>query len=249
MALTDDIRRYWNQRVEGYSMRNRDELEGDWGLRLASLLREEADVRPGCRALDVGCGPGILSITLASLGADVTGIDLSPGMLREAEGNAAAHQLAVDFREGDAANPGFPDGTFDVIVNRWLVWNLPSPAEAYRRWLRLLKPGGRLFVMDGNHYLSHFDARFAVLAAQSAPPEGHDEKYMRNVDPSLMTKIALELPLSCVERPGWDIGVLESLGADVRVVMEKAHRLEIEGRSERIVSEFALLAVRQSDRT
>ena len=81
MTLSDDVRDYWNTRAEGYSLHNCDELDGGTGLVLEHLFRTELGVKPGMRALDAGCGPGIFSIVLARLGCGVTGMDLSPEVL------------------------------------------------------------------------------------------------------------------------------------------------------------------------
>ena len=80
-------------------------------------------------------------------------MDLSPEMLEHAGANAKSRGLEADFRLGDVTDPGMEPSSLDLIVSRCVLWNLPAPAEAYRRWMSLLKPGGRLLVIDGNHYL------------------------------------------------------------------------------------------------
>ena len=93
MTLSDDVRDYWNTRAEGYSLHNCDELDGGTGLVLEHLFRTELGAKPGMRALDAGCGPGIFSIVLARLGCRVTGMDLSPEMLEHAGANAKSRGL------------------------------------------------------------------------------------------------------------------------------------------------------------
>jgi SAM-dependent methyltransferase len=86
---------------------------------------------------------------LAELGHAVTGIDLSPAMISLAEAKAAAAGYPIAFQIMDAAFPQFPLQLFDVLVCRHLLWALPEPAQVLRRWIALLKPGGRLVLVEG----------------------------------------------------------------------------------------------------
>ena len=196
MEQCDEVRDYWNTRAKGYSLRNADELDGESGKALSELFKKELHVRPGLRALDVGCGPGsgILSVTLAKAGCSVTGVDLSPCMLEEARRNAARHSVTAVFMEGNAGQLPFEDGTFDVVVSRWLVWYLPHPEGAYAEWLRVLKPCGTLLVIDGNHNRYLHDPRYRSLREGQEVP-GHAEKYMQGVSTAVIDRIAETLPL------------------------------------------------------
>lgn len=99
--------------------------------------------------LDVGCGTGSLSVVLTGLGHIVTGIDISPEMINRAQAKAAAAGYSIEFHVMDAAAPQFPPGSFDVIVCRHLLWTLPEPSLVLQRWVDLLKPGGRLILIEG----------------------------------------------------------------------------------------------------
>src|SRR5207237_10912279 len=99
-------------------------------------------------ALDVGCGTGFLSLELAGRGHRVTGIDFAPQMLAEARKKATAQRLAVRFEEGDAEQLPFAAGSFDLVMTRHVLWTLPHPEPAVDEWIRVLRPGGRLAVMD-----------------------------------------------------------------------------------------------------
>lgn len=212
-AALSAISDYWNLRAEGYSLRTRDELESDAGRRLTTLFSEYLPLpEGGGRLLDVGCGPGIFSISAAKLGWSVTGIDLSQRMLDEARSNAAAVGRPALFQIGNAEAPDFPPESFDAIVNRYLLWNLPHPEEALAAWWRLLKPGGVILVSDGNHYLHLFDETYRRVEALKAPPPGHAPKYVGDVDTTPMLEIAKTLPLSSVYRPEWDRKTVETLG-------------------------------------
>jgi len=99
--------------------------------------------------LDIATGTGFVALIAAGLGHRVTGIDLSPAMLREAEAEARRRDLAVSFALSDAVEPDFPAESFDAIINRHFIWTLREPLQAFRRWLRLLRPGGRVVAIDG----------------------------------------------------------------------------------------------------
>jgi SAM-dependent methyltransferase len=103
-------------------------------------------------ALDAGCGTGFLALELAARGHRVTGIDFAPSMVARAQEKAAASGLAVRFEQGDAENLPYPNGSFDLVISRHVLWTLPHPERALDEWLRVLRPGGRLAVIDGAQY-------------------------------------------------------------------------------------------------
>ncbi len=99
--------------------------------------------------LDVGCGTGSLSLLLAADGHRVTGVDLAPRMVGRARAKLVAAGLTARFLVGDAGAPPLGDESFDVLLSRHLVWTLPEPERALRAWVRLLRPGGRLVLVEG----------------------------------------------------------------------------------------------------
>ena len=111
-----------------------------------SLLLEHLPAAPS-RVADLGCGTGTLALLLAEEGYDVTGVDFSPEMVRRARTKAG--QVAT-FVEGDAASPPLEAATYDVVLSRHVLWAMPSPAGALDRWIGLLRPGGRLVLVEGN---------------------------------------------------------------------------------------------------
>jgi SAM-dependent methyltransferase len=110
------------------------------------LLLEHLPETPA-RVADLGCGTGTLSLLLAEEGYAVDGVDFSPAMVRRAQ--AKAGQVAT-FTVGDAAEPPLANAAYDVVLSRHVLWAMPSPAAALDRWLALLRPGGRLLLVEGN---------------------------------------------------------------------------------------------------
>jgi len=203
------IASYWDSRAEGYSLSIHEQLGSDAGVYYRDKLKCCAPSGEALSCLDVGCGPGFFSILLAQAGHRVTAVDYSEGMLAQAQENFQQLGVTVETRRGDAQELPFQDGCFDYIVSRNLVWNLESPAEAYREWMRLLKPGGHLLVEDGNHYLYYFDEQY--LEARRAAAAGSTHPCY-GVDPTPINEIARALPLSREHRPDWDIATLLKLG-------------------------------------
>jgi ubiquinone/menaquinone biosynthesis C-methylase UbiE len=98
--------------------------------------------------LDVGAGTGALALVAAELGHEVTAVDLSEAMLDQARAKASARGVDVTFVVGRAEEP--PDGPFDAVMSRHLVWTLPSPVEVLRAWRGAVGPGGRLAMFEGS---------------------------------------------------------------------------------------------------
>ncbi|MCZ0860954.1 class I SAM-dependent methyltransferase [Methanocorpusculum sp. MG] len=101
------------------------------------------------RILDVGCGTGAMGLILAEMGHEVLGIDLSEGMMDVGRKKNEKCGLSMIFQKGDAEHPPFADDSFDVVVNRHLLWTLPHPDTALASWKRIIHPGGRIIVIDG----------------------------------------------------------------------------------------------------
>ncbi len=111
-----------------------------------SLLLEHLPPAPA-RIADLGCGTGTLSLLLAAEGYAVDGLDFSPEMVRRAQAKAGD---VARFVQGDAAQPPLEPAAYDVVLSRHVLWAMPSPADALQRWLGLLRPGGRLLLVEGN---------------------------------------------------------------------------------------------------
>jgi SAM-dependent methyltransferase len=120
---------------------------------IAELLAETVDLYPGQSVLDVACGNGNTSLAAARRFCDVVGIDYVPMLLDEGRQRAQAEGLMVDFREGEAENLPFPDGSFDVVLSSIGVIFAPDQEKAAAELMRVCKPGGKIgmanWVPDG----------------------------------------------------------------------------------------------------
>ncbi len=119
-------------------------VRASWTALLLRLLPE-----PPADVLDVGCGTGTLAVLLAQAGQRVRGFDLSEAMVAAARAKASAAGMEVELRTGDAADPDYPPGSCDVVLLRHVLWALPDPGRAIGRYVELLRPGGRLVLIEG----------------------------------------------------------------------------------------------------
>jgi ubiquinone/menaquinone biosynthesis C-methylase UbiE len=117
--------------------------------RLATAHAIASQVPPGGAILEVAPGPGYLSIELARLGDfHVSGLDISRSFVRIASSNAQQAGVSVDFRHGDVARMPFAADSFDFIVCQAAFKNFPDPVAALDEMHRVLKPGGRVSILD-----------------------------------------------------------------------------------------------------
>lgn len=113
-----------------------------WGARLRRWLpRTPGDV------LDLGCGTGSMSLLAAGQGHRVTAVDFSRRMAERAVAKLAGTGARVLV--GDATRPPVGAGRFDAVMVRHVLWMLPDPASVLARWAGLLRPGGRLVLVEG----------------------------------------------------------------------------------------------------
>jgi len=127
-------------------------------------VRDRATLR-GARALDVGCGGGLLSEALAREGADVTAIDLAPDLIKVAKLHRLESGVQVDYRLSavEALAAEMP-GAFDVVTCMEMLEHVPDPGAVVAACATLLKPGGRLFLSTLNRTPAAF--ALAIVGAE-----------------------------------------------------------------------------------
>jgi ubiquinone/menaquinone biosynthesis C-methylase UbiE len=112
------------------------------------LLRT-ADLRPGERVLDVGCGTGLVARRAAEPvgdGGSVAGIDISPEMIAVARSVPVAGGAPIEWHQGDATALPFPDGSFDVVLCQMTLMFIEDRLAAMREMHRVLASGGRVLI-------------------------------------------------------------------------------------------------------
>src|SRR4051794_9398441 len=146
--MTEDVAGFWDSQAAAF------DDEPDHGLRdplvqaaWKRLLLSELPAAPAS-VVDLGCGTGSLSVLLASAGYSIVGVDIARRMIEAARAKAAA---AVDarFLVADAAAPGLARRAFDVVLARHVLWAMPDIDAALSEWVALLRPGGRLVLVEG----------------------------------------------------------------------------------------------------
>jgi len=115
----------------------------------ADARRVAALLPPHARILEVAPGPGYFVLELARLGPyRITGLDISRTFVEIAARHAAQAGISAEFCQGSASAMPFPAGQFDFLFRRAAFKNFSQPVEALREMHRVLKPGGRAWIVD-----------------------------------------------------------------------------------------------------
>ena len=131
-----------------------------------------AQLQPHHTVLDVACGPGFLTMTLAQYCAHAVGVDVTDKFLALAQAEAARRGLGnVTFQEGDAGHLPFADATFDRVVCRAAFHHMPQPARTLAEMTRVAKRDGRLLILD-------------MLASDDPQKAAYHNRLERLCDPS-----------------------------------------------------------------
>lgn len=147
--LKDEIKDYWSQRSATFDLAFGHRIpRGPEFDAWQQPMRDHLGSAP-LRVLELACGTGEVTTLIHDLGHDVTALDFSEAMLAVAKAKHAGKER-VRFLLADAESPMEPDGRYDAIICRHLVWTLTDPAKAFAEWHRVLKPGGILLVFDGD---------------------------------------------------------------------------------------------------
>lgn len=156
--------------VHGYSPSESVRL-GDQARTLAELLHVDEEYPAGALVLEAGCGTGAQTVILArkNPAARFVSVDIAPASLEQAR--HAVQQAGVTnvrFASADLLHLPFADGMFDAVFVCFVLEHLSAPLEALAQLRRVLRPGGRITVIEGDHGSAYFhpDSPLARKAIQ-----------------------------------------------------------------------------------
>ena len=143
--------------VHGYSRREATRLDDQTAF-LRPLLHHDSAFPAGSAVLEAGCGTGAATAALLANSPDLrlTGLDLSAEQLRLARRRLRRLGLDAEFVQADLAAAPFPDAAFDHAFACFLLEHLPSPPAALRALHRLVRPGGSIMLIEGDHGSARF---------------------------------------------------------------------------------------------
>jgi len=144
--------------VHGYTPREAQRLLDQAGT-LAELLHHDTGYPAGSRVLEAGCGVGAQTVELArrSPGAAITAVDLSAESLAAAERRVREAGLSgVRFQQADLLDLPFAEASFDHVFLCFVLEHLPDPQRALRRLARVVRPGGTVTAIEGDHGSTFF---------------------------------------------------------------------------------------------
>lgn len=205
--------RWWDPHSEFRPLHEINPLRLDWIDKIARIN--------GKRILDVGCGGGILTESLATRGAQVTGIDLSEKALSVARLHLLESGHAVDYRRiaAEELAAQSPE-TYDIVTCMEMLEHVPDPASIVAACATLAKPGGHVFFSTLNRNPKSY--LFAIIGAEyllQLLPKGTHE-YAKFIRPSELARWAKHAGLSPSELTGLNYNPLTrvySLGGNTHV--------------------------------
>jgi SAM-dependent methyltransferase len=149
-------------------------VAGDFGKIAESFTSGAAEfvqrlnLKPGVRVLDAACGSGNQSIPAARAGALVTGIDIVPNLLEQAQSRARSEGLRIQFGEYDVENLPFENGSFDVVMSMFGAMFAPRPELVSAELIRVCRPGGVIAL--GNWTPGGFIGKMFKATGKHVPP-------------------------------------------------------------------------------
>jgi 2-polyprenyl-6-hydroxyphenyl methylase/3-demethylubiquinone-9 3-methyltransferase len=205
--------RWWDPEGEFRPLHDINPLRLDW-------IRQFVDL-DGAKVLDVGCGGGILTESLAGCGATVTGIDMAEAPLQVARLHLHESGAEVDYRQATAEELAEEQpGEYDVVTCLEMLEHVPSPSQALASIAKLVRPGGDVFLSTINRNPKSF--MFAIIGAEYVLrllPAGTHE-YQKFIRPSELEAWARDAGLELRASTGMQYNPFTkdySLGPDLSV--------------------------------
>ncbi|WP_164473123.1 class I SAM-dependent methyltransferase [Clostridium sp. E02] len=208
--MEERVKSYWTRRAHDFGTVRRMELEDGISRRWLFEIEKHVPDRNDLTILDVGTGAGYFAVLLANQGYQVSGVDLTPAMIKEAEEIAKGCCGQVTFQVMDAQNLDYSDESFDVVIARNLTWTLPRPDLAYKEWMRVLKKGGILLNFDADYGQEVRNKEEKSIDKKADVSEFHiglTEELRQESD-----QITLSMDISQERRPEWDLMQLKEMG-------------------------------------
>jgi ubiquinone/menaquinone biosynthesis C-methylase UbiE len=144
MSVKESVQRQFGQVAANYASSSVHVGGPDLSAMLAA-----ARLQGGERVLDAGAGAGHTALAFAAAGAEVTALDLTEAMLEQGRQLAQQRGLAtITFQQGDVEQIEQPDHSFDLVTSRYSAHHYPHPHAALREFARVLRPHGRLLLVD-----------------------------------------------------------------------------------------------------
>ncbi len=205
--------RWWDPGGEFRPLHEINPLRLDW-------IRQHVDLN-GCRVLDIGCGGGILTESMANAGAIVSGIDMAEGPLAVARLHLVESGMEVDSQQSTAEEMAVEnEGQYDVVTCLEMLEHVPSPSQVIASVAKLVKPGGHVFFSTINRNPKSFV--FAIVGAEyvlKLLPAGTHE-YQKFIRPSELESWARAASLTLHSSIGMHYNPLTkeySLGSNIDV--------------------------------
>jgi 2-polyprenyl-6-hydroxyphenyl methylase/3-demethylubiquinone-9 3-methyltransferase len=187
--------RWWDTEGDFRPLHEINPLRLDW-------IRQHVTLA-GCRAVDIGCGGGILTESMAAANADVTGIDMAEGPLSVARLHQHESGAEVDYRQSTAEDLAAKEaGEYNVVTCLEMLEHVPDPSQVIRSCAELVKPGGHVFFSTINRNPKSF--LFAIVGAEyvlKLLPSGTHE-YAKFIRPSELEAWARSAGLELVASTG-----------------------------------------------
>ncbi len=217
MEIQERINAYWSRRADEFGNARYTDMQGKKRENWTKLIAQHLPQQKPIHALDLGTGAGFFSFILNDLGCQVTGIDYSEEMLKNAHLNAERlNYTGITFLQMDAQDLRFEDGCFDFIFTRNVTWTLPDPAKAYQEMLRVLSPGGRIMNADAN-----YSAGFKVMDEKGWTEKAAEHANTQYAHPAGSLEmlrernaLAASLYIAQESRPLWDLRLLMANGVE-----------------------------------
>ena len=155
----------------------------------AEAFIKRLDLKPGMKVLDVACGTGNLALPAARAGATVTGVDIAPNLVEQAQENARREGLTAQFDEGDAEALPYDDASFDAVVTMFGAMFAPRPDVTAAELKRVCRPGG--FIAMANWTPTGFIGQmFKIVSSHVPPPPGMQPPVLWGVEKTVRERFS-----------------------------------------------------------